>query len=147
MNVNLLSDFLNFDLYPLNDNLDDAHTIYNNDARQTLIVIRNTDEQHLEFLSKILSAIKYDMTKDVVLIAVNPDAAIHLIQLTKTYDVFNILLFGIKPKDVGLYGQIPNYYPISINEKQILVADALAQIAANQSKKKDLWTALQRMFV
>ena len=147
MNVNLLSDFLNFDLYPLNDNLDDANTIYNNDARQTLIVIRNTDEQHLEFLSKILSAIKYDMTQDVVLIAINPDAAIHLTQLTKTYDVFNILLFGIQPKDIGLNGQIPNYYPISINEKRILVADALAKISTNQSKKKDLWTALQRMFV
>ncbi len=147
MDNTLLPDFLNFDIYKISNNNDNIGIIYNNDVRQTLILINKPDETHLDFLSKILGAIQYDITKDVLLIAIEQKTQINLTSILKNVDISKVILFDIAPNDVGLNCRLPNYFPLEINERSFLLADSLSQISKNKVKKKDLWIALQKMFL
>lgn len=142
----LLPDFLNFDIYKITNNSENINIIYNNDVRKTMILIKNSDEEHLDFLSKILGAVQFDI-KDVVLIGIEQNIQLSLTQIIKTVDIDKVVLFNIAPKDIGLNCQLPNYFPLKINEQMFLLADSLSQIFKNKVKKKELWTALQKMFL
>lgn len=143
----LLPEFLNFDVYKITDNNDNINIIYNNDVRKTMILIKNSDEAHLEFLTKILAAVKYDISKDVLLMSIEQKKQISLTNLIKDVDIDKVVLFDFVPKDIGLNCRLPNYFPLKMNEKTFLSADSLSQISKNKMKKKELWTALQKMFL
>ena len=147
MDNTLLPDFLNFDIYKISNNNDNIGIIYDNDIRQTLILINKPDEIHLDFLSKILGAIQYDITKDVLLIAIEQKTQINLTSILKNVDISKIIVFDIAPNDIGLNCRLPNYFPLEINERSFLLVDSLSQISKNKVKKKDLWIALQKMFL
>lgn len=143
----LLPDFLNFDLYKINNNSDNINIVYNNDTRKTMILLKKSDEEHLEFLSKILSAVQYQITKDVVLITIEQETKTSLTNMMKNINISTIVLFDITPKDISLNYNLPKYFPLKINEKTLLLVDSLNQISKNKIKKKELWTALQKVFL
>lgn len=147
MENTLLADFLGFDVYNINNPNDNIDIIYNNDISNTIIFIKSSDKDHLDFLTKILGAIQFDITKDIVLIEKLNTEKISLINIIKKYNINKIILFNIPQKDLGLSFQLPNYRPLKVNNSTFLLADSLNQISKNKVKKKELWTALQQMFL
>ncbi|MFK7947585.1 MAG: hypothetical protein AB8G11_08350 [Saprospiraceae bacterium] len=112
-----------------------------------MILLKKSDEEHLEFLSKILSAVQYQITKDVVLITIEQETKTSLTNMMKNINISTIVLFDITPKDISLNYNLPKYFPLKINEKTLLLVDSLNQISKNKIKKKELWTALQKVFL
>ena len=147
MDNTLLSDFLNFDIYQLQNNADNLEIIHDNNARHTLILMNSKDKEQLDFLGKILKAVQYDITQDVLLISLPQETQIDLTKMMRDVDISSILLFGIPLSKVGIHYNLPNYRPITINSTTYLLAEQLGQISKNQMKKKELWTALQKVFL
>ena len=133
----LLSDFLNFDIFPSLSNSSEIELIYQGNAKNTLIVVDNNDSAQIEFLSKILKAIHYDISQDVILFPLNKESRINLTLFKKNtqIDFQAVLLFGVTPSQLDLQFKLPNYYPIKINEMTFLAADSLEIISKNQSNK------------
>jgi hypothetical protein len=147
MDNTLLSDFLNFDIYQLQNNADNLEIIHDNNARHTLILMTSKDKEQLDFLGKILKAVQYDITQDVLLISLPQETQIDLTKMMRDVDISRVILFGIPLKDIGIHYNLPNYRPVTINSKTFLLAEKLGQISNNQLKKKDLWNALQKVFL
>ena len=147
MDNTLLSDFLNFDIYQLQNNADNLEIIHDNNARHTLILMNSKDKEQLDFLGKILKAVQYDITQDVLLISLPQETQIDLTKMMRDVDISRVILFGIPLKDIGIHHNLPNYRPVTINSKTFLLAEKLGQISNNQLKKKDLWNALQKVFL
>lgn len=145
----LLSDFLNFDIFPSLSDTPKIELIYQGNAKNTLIVVDNNDSAQIEFLAKILKAIHYDISQDVILFPLNKESRINLTLFKKNAqtDFQAVLLFGVAPSQLDLQFKLPNYYPIKINEMTFLAADSLEIISKNQSNKKQLWQVLQQMFL
>lgn len=149
MNTPLLSDFLDFDVYPNMSNTNDLNYIHDNNAKNTLIVVHSTDIDSLEFLTKILKAINFDITQDVILLSIDKGQKVRLTDIKKNVNnsIENVLLFGISSDELGVQFNLPSYYSLKINNTNFLRADALATVSKNQTKKKQLWQSLQKMFL
>lgn len=145
----LLSDFLKFDVFPNISISEDLNFIYKNIAKKTLIVINSNDKDNLDFLTKILKAIQFDITQDVILLALDKGKVVRLTDINKNVNVLmeNVLLFGVSPKMLSLQFNLPKYYDLKINDILFLGADTLSTITKNQAKKKQLWLALQKIFL
>ena len=104
-------------------------------------------KEQLDFLGKILKAVQYDITQDVLLISLPQETQIDLTKMMRDVDISRVILFGIPLKDIGIHYNLPNYRPVTINSKTFLLAEKLGQISNNQLKKKDLWNALQKVFL
>ena len=145
----LLSDFLDLDIFPSLSDTPKIELIYQGNAKNTLIVVDNNDSAQIEFLAKILKAIHYDISQDVILFPLNKESRINLTLFKKNAqtDFQAVLLFGVAPSQLDLQFKLPNYYPIKINEMTFLAADSLEIISKNQSNKKQLWQVLQQMFL
>ncbi len=146
--MKLQSDFLNFEIYPNVIPTDKLNFIYENNSKNTLIIIKNANTTNLEFLSKILTAIKFDIENDIILLEVPDNHQINFAELKKgiTTNIETVVLFGINPKQLDLQFKLPNYYKLSVNQINYLGAEDLSTIANNNSKKKELWAALQILF-
>lgn len=147
--MKLQRDFLNFEIYPDIKLADNLNFIYENNAKNTLIIVKDANPNNLEFLSKILTAIKYDIASDILLLEVSENQGVNFSELKKSIpsNIENIVLFGIKPEQLHLQFRLPNYYKLTINKLHFLGAEDLTMIAKNNAKKKELWTALQNMFL
>jgi hypothetical protein len=147
--MKLQRDFLNFEIYPELKSADNLNFIYENNSKNTLIVLKDANSKNLEFLSKILSAIKYDITKDILLLEIADNQRVNFSELKKSIptNIENIVLFGIKPEQLHLQFRLPNYYKLPINKLHFLAVEDLEMISKNNTKKKELWAALQAMFL
>jgi len=146
--MKLQGDFLNFDIYPNIKTSDSLNFIYENNDKNTLIIIKNANPTNLEFLTKILTAIKFDITADILLLEISDKQQVNFSELKKSIktNIENIILFGIETKQLDLQFRLPNYHKLIVNHINYLNAEDLTVIANNNAKKKALWTALQTMF-
>jgi DNA polymerase III psi subunit len=145
----LLPDFLNFDVFP-NVKTDGYVTcIYEKNAKKTLIIVDNNDAEELDFLAKILKAIQYDISEDVILFPLEKGKHINLSAFNKNLptEIYFVLLFGVEVNQLGLQFKLPNYYPLKVNNMTFLSADTLASISKNKSLKMKLWQNLQQLFL
>ena len=115
-----------------------------------LIFLRQADEaQHLAFLTKILSAIKYQLDQDCCryVLADHHQLAIH--SVPQLADARHILLFGISPQQLGLQFECPFYEPITIAQRTYLQSHSLESLQAPEHKawKVALWQCLQQIFL
>jgi len=138
--------FLDFKLI----NVQDTSTILEQcqgDSNNTVFIsFPSADKPMEEFLSKILSAVKLDLKKDVLVLEKTPNNNFSYGGLQKAVGIQKAIFFGITPSMIGLQVNHQKYQAFSINGCTFLFGDTLSQINKNQSLKKALWVALQGMF-
>lgn len=143
----LLTDFLDFEVYPLVGF--DATQFEGQNQQKTLIVLSEesqTDEQK-QFLSKIMAAIKFNLQEDTLIYALNQDQPISFSFICQNYDIEKVIFFGISLEKIGLHLQLPTYRPIPWNGFHLLNADHLSRISKEKKLKGGLWNALKAMFL
>ncbi|MTI19970.1 hypothetical protein E1176_02950, partial [Fulvivirga sp. RKSG066] len=113
-----------------------------------LILFKNESGDHLEdsqktFLSNILKAVNLQL--DVVALLNFKVVDLGLEKILKASQAKIILSFGLS--DHNDFKQLPEYAIHKHGKYDILKADDLSAIAADQGLKKSLWTNLQQLFL
>ena len=114
-----------------------------------ILIITPTHEEVLDkknelFLIKILNSIGLQLN-DVVII--NPKKEEPFSFYKNTFSPEKIILFGIKPFEVGVKSiEIPTYEIKDFENHPILHVDQLEKIQTDLAKKKALWTNLKQLF-
>ena len=99
------------------------------------------------FLPKILQAIKLDQERDTWSLHINPGEQISFNHLPERSNLKTVLVFGASPKQLGLQFQVSFYQARKISDLQFLFAPELSIISNSQGDKKELWRALQALFL
>jgi len=93
-------------------------------------------------LTKILQAVDLSIKK--VCVVHKPNFNISL--LWHYINFHKCLIFGVHPKEIGLYIEVQHYDPCTLNDKVFLFSDSVTVLLSQPEKKKTLWKALQLMF-
>lgn len=135
-----------------------AHSIDANDqlsniasnSFKVIVVLEAKEEKVLldGLLTKILSAINIDISKDVCLIK-TPERShsLNIINVIKDLKIEKVICFGVQPKDLTLNFASTLYKPIQIGELTFLFADTLSTLDKDAARKKALWANLQKIFL
>lgn len=112
-----------------------------------LVGITDTDaENQLSYLSKILNAVGFELSQDIILLNLPQKSQCSLAATIRQYNIHTVILFGLTPESVGLQIQSRLYQPISVAEVKFLFADVLSGINGNDAKRSALWLALKQIF-
>jgi len=104
-------------------------------------------KEHLELLSKILSAVNFDLQQDVQSVVLEKEENASFSGFRTNETLKNALIFGVSAGQLGLHFDYQLYAPIVCNGCRFLFADDLAAISADKSLKGKLWQCLQNMFL
>lgn len=143
----LLKEFLDFDVYPVNDfNKDDFK---GNNHQKTLIALgsKSQTKGNEQFLQKIITAVKYNLTEDTLIYSFNQEQPIPFAEICQNYDIEKVILFDIELTDLGLHIQLPKYRVTDWNGLQLLNVDSLSKIEQDNRLKGGLWNGLKMMFL
>ncbi len=103
----------------------------------------NNDERSL--LQKILSAVK--LSEDDVFIAnLNDIQQVSFNSFISQNKFDKLLFFGIEPKQLDWHIEVLPYQKTYFMEKDVLFAESLSVLKANEASKKKLWVQLQTIF-
>lgn len=145
----LNSDFFDTKLFVVK-NTDNTLKNASGSNQKKLCIVCRTDEassQELEFLKKILSAVKYDLKEDVLLVNITQNQDLGFNAIRTNHEIKDAIIFGINPQNLGLHFKANLYQPFSCNQCRFLFAHSLKEIANKKEWKGALWTALQEMFL
>lgn len=118
-----------------------------NNEKGIFLLYPEKEAAQLPFLQKILAAAKLMLEKDVLLLAGTPSTTFSLSDFREVQQIHQVIVFGYPPQQIGLQIQIPKYQAHLINGCEYLFVDNLEQIATNDGLKRQLWGALQGMFL
>lgn len=97
------------------------------------------------FLAKVLKAVNHDIDK-VDLLELDKlssqDASVVMKERLADY----VLLFGVKPEMANLDVQLNLFEPVQYNGIWFLMSNSLLRIEMQESKRRDLWNALKKIF-
>ena len=99
-----------------------------------------------EFLVKVLSAIQYSPA-DVAFVNIQRGEKLRIFDLAKETTVNHLVAFGPGLLDMTDDSSISLYKPASIGNTPLLIADPVADIERDVTKKKLLWNGLQAIFL
>ncbi len=99
-----------------------------------------------DFLIKIIGAIKYTPA-DVAFVNALTSKPVNILALSKEVDLAHLIVFGKNILDMTADSRVSYYKPASIGRTPLLIAEDLASIELDVNKKKQLWVALQTMFL
>jgi len=85
-----------------------------------------------------------NLTEEVCVI--NTSVTIPYKELIKNFNFKKVLIFGIRPQEIGLHLNINIYQTLIFQKVQFLFSDNLEVIANDLPKKKKLWEQLKKMF-
>ena len=137
--------FIDFEVYTTPD--DSIKSTGNNKKGVIIFSLSKDTEKEIPFLTKILAAVKLNLTDDVALFSLTQNQAISLAEVLKTQQATKVLVFGAFNKDIGIHLNYQPYQPIIFNNIQFLFADDLLAIMNEKSRKAALWAALQDLFL
>lgn len=100
----------------------------------------------VEFLSKILKAIHYDLQQDTLSLPLTEGEAFWFSDLARKKDVQRAIFFGVSPKQAGLNLIALPYLPLTLLQKNLLFVEPLSTIEQNPDLKRKLWAALKEIF-
>ena len=145
--ITLLTEFLDFDVYPINDFSKDHFKGNNN--QKTLIVLGTKSQTagNEQFLQKIISAVKFNLTEDTVIYRFNQEKPMAFATICQNYDIEKVIFFDTNLTDLGLHIQFPKYQVVNWNDFQLLNVDSLSKIEQDNRLKGGLWNALKTMFL
>lgn len=138
--------FLDFKIIAVTDTKDMLPQCSGNAEKGIFICYPTTDESMVDFLTKILSAVKLDLQKDVLVLSKTMDNNFSFSSFAKEQGIEKAIFFGTTPQTIGLQINCPQYKPFTLNDCLFLFGDELTTISANQQLKKLLWNALKEVF-
>lgn len=115
-----------------------AHTLVVFDSKENVSDI-------LDFLNKILSAVKIDPANDTIILPLADTDAPSLHQLSDCFDLKHVLFFGIPPTRLGLKFRMQKNQPLRHGSMLYLLTDNLSTVQGNVQAKRELWQALQTL--
>ena len=136
------TDFFNFEVYPFPKSSD--WQLKNPTNVKIAVLLQNASEDDLVLLAKIFKAVGKDSKEDVL--CINDSNVVAYKDLIAQHDVEKILVFGMQPKTIGLHLKCSIYQIIRFQEREIIFAHSLAEIASDLNKKKQFWSQLQVLF-
>ena len=111
-----------------------------------ILSLAGVEAAERELLSKILTAVRYDLEKDALLLEQEAHLPLNLPRIFRSKTIERIIVFGLAPAQLGLSIDIVHYRPLVFLERQFLFAHSLPEIASDKTLKSALWKALQQMF-
>jgi hypothetical protein len=146
--------FLNFDLIALADTEAIAERCEGQNARKTLVIFQAAENPEVlrSFLGKVLAAVQLDLTNDVLALTVTPDEKFSFSGLCQLFDIQSLILFGIKPENLGIHFQFTPYDLLRYEGRAYLFVDDLQLIyeERQQGGKRmsgELWKVLKTLFL
>lgn len=121
-----------------------------NNEKNILVIVDNTNDlfladEDLGFLSSILTACKLSLA-DIAIINWDKMEIKNYESLVTEIQINDVLLFDIEPIKFGLPINFPHYQIQKFDQRKYLYAPTLQELRKNITEKKQLWTALQKMF-
>ena len=114
--------------------------------RQVFLLYDQKEIDQLPFLSKILAAVKLDLTEDLLVLEGDSSTNFSFFELQSEQQTDKVIIFGYAPKTLGIHLLMNKYEVSTINDCQFLFADDLEQISNDKQLKGKLWGALKKMF-
>ncbi len=146
--------YLDFELFASADKQLQSSDLKGKGGRGIFIAyeLSSSQKERLDYLNKILAAAKIDMEQDVNILAVPPESSIQLKTTAFNSTPRYVLLFGVKPQQLGLNYVLPTYNPVTYQGTTYLWVDSLASIqeerlAGKNQKAGALWLALKQIFL
>jgi len=143
--------FLDFDYYDISQSdLVGLETRFLGENRKELLILVTADDAKddnaIKQLKAILSAIKYELEQDCAILAIEAEESIPFqkLPLDKTKQIIS---FGIPAMKMGLQIKEQKYNQLKILSIDLLFADSISAISTDVTKKKQLWNALQSLFL
>jgi hypothetical protein len=145
----LKTSFLDYQIFPTREWGEFSAQIEGANAREILVGF--FDEQSIEreeYLKKIIGAAKLNLLEDCLILRGSLETKFpSMAQMHNAHGIKQAVLFGIKPKDIGLNLEMPPYQPVVFNNCTFLLVDKISIIEPSTERRKALWTCLQRMFL
>lgn len=140
--------FYDFDIYQSPTTDIPANHFMGNNQKKLLVIVGDSDfsQENQDFLSKVLSAVKYDMLADASILVLPKNETFGINKLISGEKQNRILIFGHRPSDLGLSIETLLYSPLNIANKSFLIGHSLEKISKSTEHKKNLWAALQSLF-
>ncbi len=140
------SNILDYELYPLSE--ETTLEITGENRRGLLVVIADEEKPEMKsFLEKILQAVHFSMDEDALTIWGLASGQFGFSDFARRHQVSQALFFGLNPSKAGLNLDISFYKPVIVGQKAFLFCHNLSEIQANQTHKRQLWEALQSIFL
>lgn len=137
--------FFDFDQYDI-PTLDKAEVSKHEDDKLAIVIGKEDFKEHEVLLAKILSAINFDLKKNVRLIQINPKATIKLDSSTLE-EIKDVICFGVSPKQISFHGSFKANEFYATESYAIMLAHPLNKLAQDNARKKALWGALQKRYL
>lgn len=115
-------------------------------ARRVLIISSLGDAGARAFLEKVLGAVQLNLAQDTLFVALQSGGQVALTPLLREKQPTQVLVFGLKPDDLGLHVQPVLYQPVNFLQTNLLFADDLATLEPDRDRKTRLWAALKTLF-
>jgi hypothetical protein len=121
------------------------HRIEGQGTKKMAIILSKSDlNDASETLCKnIMSAIKHDYQQDIYRIIVDPAIPMIVNDLGLPYQ--RLVVFGLKPKEIGLNIEYIPHFVLSMDAHSIIFTSGLSSMVSDQKLKTQLWTNLQQM--
>lgn len=110
-----------------------------------LALMENSHESDLATIKKLVAAIKHDFESDLYFTWLQPKDKLSLSGLKLNYN--RLLLFGVKPEDIGLNINYQTNTIIKMEDLSLIATDSIIQLNANPKVKTALWEKLQVLFL
>ena len=149
MENNILSNqFLDYSVIALQDVEEVINNCTGSNQKKLLVVYNsnNTKTESIEFLKKILSAAKFDIKDDILLLGTTSKQGFSFISMKTKVAFDNLLVFGFPPSYFGLNIAISSYQPIHFNNCGFLFADDLEILESDKQLKGALWLGMKELF-
>jgi len=140
--------FYDFEVYISPESDIPGTNLTGDNEKKLLLVLREGDlsEENKVFLTKVLSAVSYDLDRDASILVAPKDQAIAVNKMMQSGSYNNCIIFGIDPKEIGFSIEAVSYNPFTIADKKYLIGHSLEKIKTSTQLKKPLWKALQAIF-
>jgi hypothetical protein len=144
----LKNTYLDYKVFAVSDSSEIKEKLSGKHQKQILIVYLDEKNPDMDaFLSKILSAVKIQLETDCLILKVEDVFNLPSFSLIKSlHTLKEVLVFGIKPKDLGLHFEAPQYLITEMSDHKFLFVDSLSVIFNTTERKKALWECLQILF-
>ncbi len=149
MNKKIISEILGDSVYQVKSPLvsEESFLLEQQGDNDLLVLLDSELTSDLrEFLSKILSAVHYDIT-NTTLTNVNDLPNKRFTYLEQNIRFKKVICFGISPEAINLNINSIKYRPLAIGDKTLLFSESLFKVQEDKEKKAKLWNALQALFM
>ncbi|GAA4440841.1 hypothetical protein GCM10023091_25060 [Ravibacter arvi] len=125
-------------------------TVFRSLKTRVLILVntygKGIQPNEMAFLTKVLAAVKYS-PETVDLLELDKIGTTDASEVLRDHLADYVLLFGVKPESLSLPVALELFEPRKENGVWMLMSNSLLRIEMEESKRRDLWNALKKVFL